>query len=91
MTCPHYLSLKVAQLSAKRDLLFPSMWEKESVSEHLVSPDVHDSSKEAHFPLTPSKVLNHEIHMTAEGAGGAGRDLETGKDSGRALKECRSY
>ena len=32
------------------------------MSEHPVSPAVWDAAKEAHFSLTLSRVLNHELH-----------------------------
>lgn len=54
------------------------------LSEHLTSLTVQDVAKEAHFSLTPSIVLNHELcdHR-------AGRGWESTRQESRwALKEC---
>ena len=70
---PHKASPRVAQLRAKgehfslRFLLWGKQWEH--VSEYLASSVVWDAAKEAHFSLTPYRVLYHELHDLGMGKG----------------------
>lgn len=86
----HYSPLQPTQLKDKGGLLSLWLlpWKKwEHVSEHLASPAIQDTAKEAHFSLTTFRVVKQEQHDLGDGK----RRESAWQDSWRALKGHTSY
>lgn len=49
------------------------------MSEHLTSSAVWNTAKEAHFSLTPSRLLSHELHDWGRLWGGVRRGKNLGE------------